>query len=135
MWLDNIKALKKEKGMSTKQIAEKTNLPERTVNRIFSGDTDNPYVDTLHRIVTVLGGSLDDILADSKMVVGEKNLATLQENVDTVTAEKDMLIADNKILNEKVATLTAENNLLKMQLMYTEKLLAVHDFYNKIKPE
>jgi hypothetical protein len=69
------------------------------------------------------------------MVVGEKNLATLQENVDTVTAEKDMLIADNKILNEKVATLTAENNLLKMQLMYTEKLLAVHDFYNKIKPE
>lgn len=134
MWLDNIKELKKAKGMSVKQIAEQTNLPERTINRIFSGDTDNPYVDTLHRIVTVLGGSLDDILADSKVVVGEKSLATLKEDVDVVTAEKDMLVAENKILNDKVSTLTAENNLLKMQLMYTEKLLAVHDFYNKLKP-
>ena len=48
MWLDNIKELKKAKGMSAKQIAEATKLPERTVTRIFSGDTDNPYVDTLH---------------------------------------------------------------------------------------
>ena len=64
MWLENLKDLKKRTGMSSKQIAERTNLPERTVNRIFSGDTDSPYVDTLHRIVTVLGGSLDDILAE-----------------------------------------------------------------------
>ena len=69
MWLDNLKELKKQTRMSIKQIAEQTNLPERTVNRIFSGDTDNPYVDTLHRIVTVLGGSLDDILADTKVVL------------------------------------------------------------------
>ena len=66
MWLENLKTLKKEKGLSIKQIADKTNLPERTVNRILSGETDNPYVDTLHRIVTVLGGSLDDILAEFK---------------------------------------------------------------------
>ena len=67
MWLDNLKDLKRKAGMSAKQIAEKTNLPERTVTRIFSGDTDNPYVDTLRRIVAVLGGSLDDIFAESKI--------------------------------------------------------------------
>jgi transcriptional regulator with XRE-family HTH domain len=133
MWLDNIKALKKEKGMSVKQIADKTSLPERTVNRIFSGDTDNPYVDTLHRIVSVLGGSLDDILADTKMVVGEKNLATLQENVDVVTAERDLIIAENAILKEKVSTLSTENEMLKMQLMHKEELLALHNYYNKLK--
>jgi transcriptional regulator with XRE-family HTH domain len=133
MWLDNIKELKKAKGMSSKQIAEATNLPERTVIRIFSGDTDNPYVDTLHRIVTVLGGSLDDILADTKVVVGEKNLATLQEDVDTVTAERDLIIAENTILKDKVATLTAENEMLKMQLMHKDELLALHNYYNKIK--
>ena len=133
MWLDNIKELKKKKGMSVKQIAEMTNLPERTVNRIFSGDTDNPYVDTLHRIVTVLGGSLDDILADTKMVVGEKNLATLQESVDTVTAERDLITAENAILKDKVTALTAENEMLKMKLMYKEELLALHNYYNKLK--
>lgn len=134
MWLDNIKELKKAKGMSSKQISEKTNLPERTVSRIFSGDTDNPYVDTLHRIVTVLGGSLDDILADTKVVVGDKNLATLQESVDVVTAERDLLKAENAILKDNVATLTAEINMLKMQLMHKEEIIALHNYYNKLNP-
>lgn len=132
MWLDNIKELKKKTGMTVKQIAEKTNLPERTVNRIFSGDTENPYVDTLHRIVTVLGGSLDDILADTKVVVGDKDLATLQANVDTVTAERDLIIAENALLKDKVTTLTTENEMLKMQLMHKEEIIALHNYYNKI---
>lgn len=134
MWLDNIKELKKAKGMSAKQIAEATKLPERTVTRIFSGDTDNPYVDTLHRIVTVLGGSLDDILADTKVVVGDANLVTLQENVDVVTAERDLLSAENAILKDKVATLTAENDMLKMQLKHKEEIIALHNYYNKLMP-
>ena len=140
MWLENLKELKKKAGMSAKQIAEQTNLPERTVNRILSGDTDNPYVDTLHRIVTVLGGSLDDILADTKMVVGDKSLVVLQENVDAVTAEKEivtaekgLLLAENAILKDKVTALSAENEMLKMQLMHKEELLAVHNYYIKQK--
>ncbi len=133
MWLDNLKELKKVKGMSAKLIAEKTNLPERTVNRIFSGDTDNPYVDTLHRIVTVLGGSLDDILADTKVVVGEQNLVALQENVDVVTAERDLLKAENAILKDKVSALTAENDHLKLQLTHKEEIIALHNYYNKLK--
>lgn len=134
MWLDNIKELKKQKGMSTKQIADKTNLPERTVIRIFSGDTNNPYVDTLHRIVTALDGSLDDILADTKVVVGDESLATLQENVDTVTAERDLIVAENAMLKEKVTALTSENELLKMQLLHKEEIIALHNYYNKLKP-
>ncbi len=141
MWLDNIKELKKEKKMSVKQIAEATKLPERTVTRIFSGDTENPYVDTLHRIVTVLGGSLDDILADTKVVVGDKDLVTLQENVEAVTTERDILTAERDmiatelaVLKDKVAALTAENDLLKMQLKHKEEIIAIHNYYNKIKP-
>jgi transcriptional regulator with XRE-family HTH domain len=136
MWLENIKELKKEKKMSVKQIAEQTKLPERTVIRIFSGETDNPYVDTLHRIVTALGGSLDDILADTKVVVGDQNLVDLKESVnavtaenETITAEKDLLIAENSILKDKVATLNAEVELLKMQLSHKEELLATHNYY------
>ena len=127
MWLENLKELKKAKGMSSKHIAEATNLPERTVTRIFSGETDNPYVDTLHRIVTVLGGSLDDILADSKVVVGNTDLIRLQDNVDVLTAE-------NAMLKDKVATLTAENDMLKMKLECKEEIIALHNYYNKLIP-
>lgn len=134
MWLDNLKELKKKTGMSAKQIADKTKLPERTVNRIFSGDTDNPYVDTLHRIVTVLGGSLDDILADTKVVVATESLVEVKENATAIEAERDLITAENAILKDKVATLTAENEMLKMQLKHKEEIIALHNYYNKLKP-
>lgn len=129
MWLENIKELKKAKGMSTKQIAAATNLPERTVSRIFSGDTDSPYVDTLHRIVTVLGGSLDDILSDTKVVVGDTNLLTLQEQVNTLTDERNLLVAENAILKDKVAVLTAELDMLNMQLKHKDEIISLHNYY------
>ncbi len=134
MWLDNLKELKKEKGMSAKQIADKTNLPERTVNRILSGDTDNPYVDTLHRIVTVLGGSLDDILADTKVVVATESLVEVKENANVVEAERDLILVENEMLKTKNAALSTEIELLKKELQHKEELLALHNYYNKIKP-
>ena len=140
MWLDNLKELKKEKGMSVKQIAEKTNLPERTVSRIFSGDTDNPYVDTLHRIVTVLGGSLDSILADTKVVVGNVDLKELQSENARLTEQIEMLTSEREVLNAEICAyknticgLSAEVDLLRLKLEHKEELLALHNYYNKIK--
>ena len=133
MWLDNLKDLKKAKGMSAKQIADATNLPERTVSRIFSGDTPNPYVDTLHRIVVVLDGSLDDILADSNSVVGNKSLASMQDDVDRLAAANELLTAENAMLNTKVVALTAENDVLRMKLEHKEEIIALHNYYNKLK--
>lgn len=135
MWLDRLNELKKSTGLSKKQIAERTNLPERTIIRIFSGETDNPYVDTLHRIVTVLGGSLDDLLADTKVVVGEHSLATLKDSVETIAAERDLLVAENAMLKEKVNALSSENEILKLKLLHKEELLALHNYYNKIKKD
>ena len=133
MWLDNLKELRKAKGNPTiKKLAEETNLPERTVCRIFSGDTHSPYVDTLHRIVTALGGSLDDILADTKVVVGTENMATLQENADVAKAELDLISAENAILKDKVATLTAEIDLLQMTLKHKDEIISLHNYYNKL---
>lgn len=140
MWLDNLKELKKLKGMSVKQIADKTNLPERTVNRIFSGDTDNPYVDTLHRIVTVLDGSLDDILADTKVVVANESLVEVKEtleevkgNANVMEAERDLIKVENERLKVENANLTTELKLLKRELQHKDELLALHNYYNKIK--
>lgn len=131
MWLDTLKELKKAKGLSSKQIAEMTNLPERTVSRVFSGDTPNPYADTLYRIVSVLGGSLDDILADSKAVVGSKTLATVQNELDQATAELMLIKVENTVLNDKAKALETENELLKLKLAHKEELLALHNYYIK----
>lgn len=142
MWLDNLKELKKEKNISTKQLAELSNLPEKTVARVLSGHTVNPYIDTLDRLATALGCTIGDILAGTKTVVGDNSLSTLQEKVDalsaerdSVLAERDLVIAQNAILKDKITALTAELDLLKMQLMHKEELLALHNYYNKLTPK
>jgi transcriptional regulator with XRE-family HTH domain len=135
MWLDNLKELKKRTGMTSKQIAEVTRLPERTIIRIFSGDTDNPYMDTLHRIVTALDGSLDDIFADTKVVVATQSLVEIKETADVAEAERDLVIAENEMLKNKAAALATEVELLKKELQHKEELLAVYNFFTKTRQQ
>lgn len=132
MWLDRLQELKKETKMTTREVAEKSNLPERTVKRVFAGETDSPYADTLHRIVSAMGGSLDDILADTKVVVGNHTLASLQESVDKLTAERDMLAVELSLLKDKYTTLSAEVNLLNLKLAHKDEIIALHNYYNKL---
>lgn len=124
MWLDNLKELKKQSGMSAKQIAEKTNLPERTVSRIFSGDTENPYMDTLRRIVDVLGGSLDDLFVESKVRVANTDLIALQAEYDKLSSEASDLRAENVRLKDENASLKAELDRLRLTLEHKEEVLA-----------
>lgn len=133
MWLENLKELKKKNGMSSKQIAEKTNLPERTIVRIFSGETENPYVDTLVRIVEVLGGSLDDILAGTKSVVGTSDLKTIQAENDRLNNELALLQAEVSRLKTEAAETATELTILRLKLEHKEELLALHNYYNNRK--
>lgn len=135
MWLDVIKTLRKEKGLSIKQLSEMTNLPERSIARIFNGETSNPYMTTLIPIVDALGVSLDSVFLDSKVVVATETVVELKESVETVSSKNDILLAENKILQDKVNVLTQELELTKMKLMHKEELLAVHNYYTKIKCE
>lgn len=134
MWLDNLKELRKAKGNPPyKQIAEEANLPEKTVVRIFSGDTENPYMDTLRRIVAVLDGSLDDLFAESKTVVASKDVVDLQAEIDRLTSENALIGAENAMLKDKVTALSAENDLLRLKLEHKEEIISLHNYYNKLK--
>jgi transcriptional regulator with XRE-family HTH domain len=134
MWLENLKELKKKTGMSAKQIADKTRLPERTINRIFAGESDHPYADTLDLIVKALGYDLGDIFADTKVIVATDDLVEIKENVDIVEAEHDRILVENEMLKTKNAALTMEIELLKKELQHKEELLALHNYYIKLRP-
>jgi transcriptional regulator with XRE-family HTH domain len=134
MWLENLKELKKKTGMSTKQIAEKTNLPERTISRILAGVTDHPYADTLDLIVKALGYDLGDIFADTKVIVATDDLVEIKESVDVVEAERDLTNVENEMLKTKVAAMTTEIELLKKELQHKDEIIALHNYYNKLKP-
>ena len=129
MWLDNLKELKKAKGLTSKQIADATKIPESTIKRIFSGDTDNPYVDTVRRIADALDTTLDNIFAETKVVLATETLVEVKENANLVEAERDLIVAENEMLKAKVTALTTEVELLKHELTHKEELLALHKYY------
>ena len=134
MWLENLKELKKRTGMSIKQIADKAHLPEKTVSRIFSGETDHPRIDTLVLIVEAMGGKLSEIFADTSVVVASESLVEIKETAEVVEAENSVVSAKNDMLETKVAALTMEVELLKKELQHKEEIIALHNYYNKLKP-
>ena len=115
--------------MTTKQLADITKIPESTIKRIFSGDTSDPYVTTIHRIVIALGGSLDHILADTNAVLSTESIVDLKETVQVIEAEQDCLSVENEMLKAKNAALTTELEILKRELAHKEELLALHNYY------
>lgn len=130
-WLQNLIDLKNHTNKNYDQIAEGTRLPKRTIIRIFKGETENPTITTLIPIVNFLGGNLSEIFADTCAIVGGTNLSTLQQEKDSLQADYDLLLAEKNLLKTENTTLTARVELLDIKLMYTEKLLAVYEKYNK----
>lgn len=128
MWVENIQELKRRSGMTVKQIAEASQIPEGTVKRIINGENE-PSAFNLFRVVRAMGGSLDDILADTNAIIAPPSLVEVKETVETVEAEKEVAVAKNDILESKIVALEKENALLKMELQHKDELLAVHNYY------
>lgn len=121
MWLDNLKELKKKSGMTSKQIAEKSRLPERTVSRIFSGESDHPYADTLDLIVKALGDyDLGDIFADTNVVVATETLVDVKEAVEVLENEQESILAENEALKAELIAKDTEIQMLKDELVRKE---------------
>ena len=134
MLLEKLKTLKKASGMTYKDIAEKSGLPESTVKNVFKGDHE-PYASTLHRIVVVaLNSSLDDVLADTNIVLSPKRLIEVEEKAEVVEAERDLVLAELEMLRAKTAAQETEILLLKERLQHKDEILSLINYFAKIKP-
>ena len=138
-WLINLIELKNKVGKSSKQIADEENLAEKSVCNVFLGKVKNPGVDLIRRIIHSLGGHWSEIFGESGAVIGGQDLATLQSEVDRLTEEVALLTSALNLANtslsdqkDKINTLETENKILSLKLEYDEKIIAVHDFYNKL---
>ena len=141
MWLENLKELKKSSGMTSKQISDVTKIPESTIKRIFAGTTNDPSVSTIHRIVIALGGSLDNILADTDAILAPETIVEVKETLEEVKetanvmeAERNLIKVENERLKIENANMATELQLLKMELQHKDELLELHKFYRKLIP-
>ena len=133
MLLTNLHKLKEVSKMTYEQIAKESKTPLSTVKHIFSGKCE-PLASTLYRIVTVMSGSLDEVLADTNVIISPKTLAEVAENAAEVEAERDLIRAEVEMLRAKTAAQETEILLLKEKIRHQDELLAVFNYFTKIKP-
>lgn len=82
MWLDNLKIMKEQSGMTTKEISEKSGIPEPTLEKLFAGATKDPKLTTMQQLVHFFGRTLDDL--DSDLAEKEKPPAQGGEPLHTI---------------------------------------------------
>lgn len=108
-----LKYLKVNGGFSWHDISSASGLPEATIRKIFSGETADSRFDTVVRLVSAMGGSLDKINAIEKV---EKVEITEDEQMKALIALKDVYeerIKDIKASSEEnIKTLKKDKKIL-----------------------
>lgn len=135
MWLDNLKELKKRTGMTAKAIAKQANLPDATVENVLAGTVKNPRIDTIRQIVTALGGSLDEVFAESGAVIGDTKLAKLQEERDALIIEISKERAENVKLHTEVQLLQLKLDHKDEIISHKEQIIALYSQVGKMREE
>ena len=99
MYRDRIEEIRKEKGLSNKQLSELSGVSLDTLSRISrpeNPDKDSPRINTLQDICNVLGIELWELF-----YTGSTSLVALQAKIASLEAERDSLIAEVAVQNEK----------------------------------
>lgn len=141
MWLDNLKEMKKKSGMTSQQIADKSRIPLRTINRIFAGESDHPYADTLDLIVKAMGDyDLGDLFSDTNVVIATESIVEVKEVVEELEAEQDTLLSDNQALRDELIAKEAELQALRDELtrresQHKDELIELVKYFTKIKSQ
>ena len=86
-----LKKLKDESKLTTKKISEKSGIPESTISRILSGQTDNPSFDSIYAIVKAMGGSLDSVF-ENDIKTNNDDTSPLIKLYEKVISEKNWYI-------------------------------------------
>ena len=53
-WFERVKAIKKQKNITTEMLSEQTGIAKGTLNKLLTGQTKNPSYDTIERIAAAL---------------------------------------------------------------------------------
>ncbi|MEY8356824.1 helix-turn-helix transcriptional regulator [Lachnospiraceae bacterium 54-53] len=103
MGLEKIEEYKRKLGMTTTELAEKSGVPKGTLDKILSGVTKDPKLETLKAIARVLGLSLDDF--DNDELERKRNYEPTYEDIQSLIAR-----------NGKKLTLDQKKDIIKTLL-------------------
>ena len=94
MLATQLKLLKEKRKLTTQQLSDLSGVPVGTINRILSGQTDNPSFQTVCDLVMAMDGSLDELVgiqaetppAEKKAQASQEILRLYEEMIATKNA-------------------------------------------------
>ena len=107
---DYLNTLKIKGNFTYTDISKLSGISEATVRKIFSGETADPRFETLVKLVSSMGGSMDDIAGGKKESEIENNaVMVLKDTYETKIAylidHMESLKQDKKLLIRMVVAL------------------------------
>ena len=98
-----LNTLKSKGNYTYEDISNLSNIPVATIRKVMSGDTADPRFDTVAKLVTAMGGSMDNILSEEKeeeievnaiaalKEVYESRIADIKEHIQSLKRDKRFL--------------------------------------------
>lgn len=85
MYVETLKRLKKQSKMTTAEIAEKSGIPEPTLEKLFAGKTKRPTLQTVTKLAHLFGCTLDDL--QSANFEGQKEIPSIPDESEVEEIE------------------------------------------------
>ena len=135
MFRERILEEKKRLNFSAKTMSDmsRLHLPEETIHRVISGKTSDPGVSTVLDIGETVGLKPYELFMDATLSAEFKAFLELKSRSEETEAERIRIIAENENLKATNAGLVDRIRVLEMQLSHKEEIIALHNYYNKIK--
>ena len=87
-YTEKLVQMKKASGLTVQQIADQSGVPASTINRMLSGQTEEPTFSNIAKVVKAMNGSLDELIGippktvtvvETKTVSGDERIIDLYE--------------------------------------------------------
>lgn len=102
MWLDALRDMKTKSGLTAAQIAEGAGVPKPTLEKILAGETKDPRLPTMKKIVYFLGYTLEDLYKEKNAPApSEDNTEALSVDEVVIAFVSAGLVSPGKDLSDE----------------------------------
>lgn len=146
MWRERINQEKNTLNITYKTMSERIlgRIPERTISRILTGETENPRIDTIIELGEAVGLTPKELFADTNVVAAPETLVATSEKLVATTetivevknaleevkeatiisdAEKTLVAAEIEELKTKLAAADTQIELMKVQIRQKDEII------------
>ena len=135
MFRERILEEKKRLNLSTRTMSDtsRLHLPEETIHRVLSGKTADPGINTVLDLAETVGLNPYEAFMDATLAAEFRAFLDFKFKSEETEAERIRIVAENESLKATNAGLIDRIRVLEMKLEHKEEIIALHNYYNKLK--